>query len=98
MGTIVLAMQVHSESVQFISIASNILNEKVYAKPELREWLPEKEKLNKLYHAGMNNFYLYGREWLSKSLKSSSLSNANEIQHHQADKSDYALLEAQILE
>jgi predicted PurR-regulated permease PerM len=96
-SVIVLAMQVHSESVQFISIASNILNERVYAKPELREWLPEKEKLNKLYQASMNNLYLYGRESLSKMLRSSSINDANSGNQANYNKTEYLILEAQIL-
>lgn len=99
---ILLAMQVQSESLQFISIVSNILNENLYAKPELKEWLPEKEKLDKLYHATMNNFYLYGREWLSKLLKSSSSSmndsTSGSIVNDIRNKSEYMIIEAQILE
>jgi len=91
-------MQVHSESVQFISITSNIINENIYANPELREWLPEKEKLSKLYQAGSLQFYLYGREWLSKTLKSSSMSKSDQSRHNSLEKSDFLLLETQILE
>jgi hypothetical protein len=91
-------MQVHSESVQFISITSNIINTNIYSNPELREWLPEKEKLSKLYQAGSLQFYLYGREWLSKTLKSSSMTNIDHHHQNSVDKSEIILLEAQLLE
>jgi hypothetical protein len=91
---IVLVMKVQSESVQLITILSNILNENLYSKPELRAWLPEKQKLNKIYLSSINNFYLYGREWLSKSLKSSAFFESSQNLNN---KSEYLILEAQIL-
>ena len=95
-GTIILAMQVHSESVQFITITSNIINENIYANPELREWLPEKEKLSKLYQTGSHQFYLYGREWLSKTLKT-SVTTTSDISSTDKNRENL-LLETQILE
>ena len=93
---IVLSMQVHSESIELITIGSNIINENVYGNSDLKEWLPEKQKLNELYQATMNNFYLYGREWLSKTLKSSTDSSSSGSLAIN-NKSDYLILEAQLL-
>ena len=94
--TIILVIKVQSESVQLITILSNILNENLYSKPELREWLPERERLSKIYLLSIKNFYLYGREWIVKSLKSSTFFESSQGQVN--NNSDFLILEAQILE
>ena len=68
-GLVLLAMQVHSESIELITTTTNIINENLYSQPQLRQLLPEKEKVNELLQTAINNFYLYGREWLSERLK-----------------------------
>ena len=90
MTIVVLGMKVQSESFHLISIVSNILNDNVYTKPELRSWLPEREKLNGIYQTTMSNFYQYGREWLVNQLKSTLTLDKNDTKSF--------ILEAQILE
>lgn len=67
---VLVALQVQSESLELIRIYTGILNENLYAKPYLERWLPEKARMNELIQTGMNNLYIYGREWLSERLKS----------------------------
>ena len=61
--------QVHKESIQLVE---NVFNENLYKKPYLRNWLPEKESVNKVYQEAVNNLYFYGREWLTERLKTTS--------------------------
>lgn len=76
-----------------MSFGSEILNEQLYSKPEWHQWLPEKERLNKLFHTMIKNFHLHGREWLSRSLRSIDPNPSPN-----SNNSDFILLEAQILE
>lgn len=92
---IILIMQVQAESGELITIVSSIMNDQIYSNPELKQWVPEKERVNKIYQSMMNNFYLYGREWLSKSLRSTT-STSGSINAN--NNSDFFLLETQILE
>jgi predicted PurR-regulated permease PerM len=87
-ASILLAMQVQSETVELIAIISDIVNENVYSKPEFAQLLPEKEKITRLYQLSMNNLYLYGREWMTSYLRRSSTLNS----------SDYTIIESHILD
>ena len=91
---VVFAIQVHSESYQLVE---TVFNDNLYQKPQLRDWLPEKEKINALYQATIKNFYLYGREWLLNQLRSSSFVSANSTfgTHNSTNNSD-ALLQVEI--
>jgi predicted PurR-regulated permease PerM len=91
--SIVLAMQVHSETLELIQIITNILNENVYAKPEWSAWLPEKDKINYFYLSTMNKFYLYGREYISEQLKKLTDDNNNSNYNN----TEFLIIESQIL-
>ncbi|CAF0851947.1 unnamed protein product [Brachionus calyciflorus] len=87
---VVLVFQVHSEGVEFINLSTNILNQSLYSKPELNEWLPEKSYVEKMYQTGMNNVYLYGKDWLMNSFRSTFQEEKN--------TTSYLVLESQLLQ
>jgi predicted PurR-regulated permease PerM len=66
---ILLAMQVHTESIELISIVKNIINDNIYSQPFLSQVLPEKAYLNGIVQTEINRFYVYGRDIISSRLK-----------------------------
>lgn len=95
-----LSIQVHSESIQLVE---NVFNENLYNKPYLRNWLPEKESVNKFYQEAVNNLYFYGREWLTERLKTSAYNTTTPYNVAPTSANDnssvnsYKLLEKQLL-
>lgn len=82
---IILAIKVRNESIELITILSNIINENIYSQPYLRQLLPEKQKLNALFQDAISKLYLYGRDWLTNRLKS-FISLTDEEQFKQLEK------------
>lgn len=74
-----------------------MFDESLYKKPQLRDWLPEKEKINKLYQEAINNLYLYGREWLQDRLKSSTFNSTAIYGDSNSSTNHFLLLETQLL-
>lgn len=69
----------------------------MYKKPQLRDWLPEKEKINKFYQEAINNLYLYGREWLQDRLKTSTFNSTTIYGDQNSSANQFMLLETQVL-
>jgi len=90
--------KVHSESVLLVE---NVFNEKLYSNPQLRQWLPEKERITRVYQEAVNGLYLHGREWIQDRLKTSSFVNNNVsvsiLPDESIHNSSYILLEKQLL-
>ncbi|RNA21648.1 transmembrane protein -like [Brachionus plicatilis] len=92
---IFLVIQIQAESIELIGILSSIVNQNLYSKPEMSEWLPEKNNLSKIYQAGVHNVYLYGKDWLLNTFRSTfKIDSESQLQN----KSDYLILETQILQ
>ena len=92
---IFLLIQLQAESIELIGIVSNIINQNLYSKPEVSEWLPEKNNLSKLYQTGVQNIYMYGKDWLLSMLRSTFKIDSD---YELKNKSDYLILETQILQ
>lgn len=92
---IFLFIQLQAESIELIGIISNIINQNLYSKPEMSEWLPEKSNLNKIYQTGMQNIYVYGKDWLLNALRSTFKIDSDS---HSQNESNYLMLETQIIQ
>ncbi|XP_035657815.1 transmembrane protein 245-like isoform X2 [Branchiostoma floridae] len=61
--TILLAIQVHQESVHLVNVTSNVLNETLH--PDINEWLSDSGGIQTTMDSMMDNAYVYGREWIA---------------------------------
>ncbi|KAI8495560.1 hypothetical protein Bbelb_265320 [Branchiostoma belcheri] len=61
--TILLAIQVHKESVHLVNVTSNVLNETLH--PDINEWLSDSGGIKTTMDSMMDNAYVYGREWIA---------------------------------
>ncbi|CAF0841216.1 unnamed protein product [Didymodactylos carnosus] len=86
-GAVVLAIQIHRESLHMIKLTGNLVNETVVLQPTFQYLLPEKEHMNQLVDTAVNNFYLYGRRFL-----------ANQVQNFGQDNLPNKKIEENVLE
>lgn len=77
MGLILVSMQIHSESIQLISITNNIINENINSYPYMENIFPHKVKVNDWVQLGISNFNLYGRDFITNKLNSILSSTAD---------------------
>ncbi|XP_066300209.1 transmembrane protein 245-like isoform X1 [Branchiostoma lanceolatum] len=67
--TILLAIQVHQESVHLVNVTSNVLNETLH--PDINEWLSDSGGIQTTMDSMMDNAYVYGREWIAAKINDS---------------------------
>ncbi|XP_072173987.1 transmembrane protein 245-like [Diadema setosum] len=68
--TVMMAVQIQSESMTLIQVTGDLINDTVSQHPELQEWLPETSQMNEAMDSMLNNAYLYGRDWLAEKVRS----------------------------
>ncbi|XP_054751014.1 transmembrane protein 245-like [Lytechinus pictus] len=67
--TVMMAVQIQSESMTLIQVTGDLVNDTVSQHPELQEWLPETDEMHEAMSSMLNNAYLYGREWLAEQIR-----------------------------
>ncbi|XP_074652084.1 transmembrane protein 245-like isoform X2 [Tubulanus polymorphus] len=58
-----MVVQTNHESMHLVTVTSNVLNKTLH--PELSQWFPKGEELEKALDSMVNNAYIHGREWIT---------------------------------
>ncbi|XP_064595051.1 transmembrane protein 245-like isoform X2 [Liolophura sinensis] len=66
---IFFAVQVHQESIQMVTLTSNVLNNSL--PPDMTQWLPNRDNMHKAMDSMVGNAYMYGRDWISTRVRES---------------------------
>ncbi|XP_014665798.1 PREDICTED: transmembrane protein 245-like [Priapulus caudatus] len=91
LGTILLAFQVHSESVHLVTVTGTFLNETVQRQPSLSQWLPERSEMEKHMESAVDSAYVHGRQWIATNVHSL-------MSQHGKEEMDVAKIEDAILQ
>ncbi|EDO45799.1 predicted protein, partial [Nematostella vectensis] len=67
--TVLLAVQVHHESVYLVTVTGNLVNDIVKNNPQLVEWITENAELKKTFDANLERAYMYGRKWIASKVE-----------------------------
>lgn len=65
--TFFFVFQVHQESMHLVQVTSNVLNKSV--NPEISQWIPNGDAMQKAMDSMMANAYLYGRDWIASKIR-----------------------------
>ncbi|CAF0818130.1 unnamed protein product [Adineta ricciae] len=68
LGTILLLIQIHHESIHMVRVTSNLINETITLHQSFQYMLPDKEHVGQLMDSAVNNFYFVGRNWITKQI------------------------------
>lgn len=67
-GSLFFIVQIYAEGIMLVQITSNVINQTIVHNPELRQLLPP--TFDDTVDSLLDNAYLYGREGISKAVKS----------------------------
>ncbi|GAB1600200.1 transmembrane protein 245-like isoform X1 [Argonauta hians] len=65
--TVFFVFQVHQESMHLVQVTSNVLNKSV--NPEISQWLPNGDAMQKAMDSMVANAYFYGRDWIASKIR-----------------------------
>ncbi|XP_052822284.1 transmembrane protein 245 isoform X2 [Octopus bimaculoides] len=65
--TVFFVFQVHQESMHLVQVTSNVLNKSV--NPEISQWLPNGNAMQKAMDSMVANAYFYGRDWIASKIR-----------------------------